>query len=132
MKGNVSPELIVPENIQCPKYYYEPMTHKFNNSEIEIKSSQQIEKMRQSCKLAAKILHLSGSQVQPGMSTDEIDKFVHNAIISHNAYPSPLRYWGFPKSVCTSVNNVACHGIPDDRKLLDGDIINIDVTVCII
>uniref|UniRef100_A0A182PEC6 Methionine aminopeptidase n=1 Tax=Anopheles epiroticus TaxID=199890 RepID=A0A182PEC6_9DIPT len=64
-----------------------------------------------------------------GVTTDEIDAFVHQEAIKANAYPSPLRYLGFPKSVCTSVNNVACHGIPDDRKLLDGDIINIDITV---
>lgn len=68
-------------------------------------------------------------QFQIGVSTDEIDEFVHNEVIQANAYPSPLRYLGFPKSVCTSVNNVACHGIPDDRKLMDGDIINIDITV---
>ncbi|KAF6727634.1 Methionine aminopeptidase 1D, mitochondrial [Oryzias melastigma] len=63
------------------------------------------------------------------MTTDEIDFIVHQETIRHNAYPSPLRYGGFPKSVCTSVNNVVCHGIPDSRKLEDGDIINIDVTV---
>jgi len=64
-----------------------------------------------------------------GNSTDDIDKFVFNKIISSNAYPSPFRYCGFPKSICTSVNNIACHGIPDDRALMDGDIINIDITV---
>lgn len=64
-----------------------------------------------------------------GITTDQIDDFLHNKIISKNAYPSPLRYCGFPKSVCTSVNNVACHGIPDSRPLADGDIINIDITV---
>ncbi|XP_028283032.1 methionine aminopeptidase 1D, mitochondrial isoform X3 [Parambassis ranga] len=63
------------------------------------------------------------------MTTDEIDFIVHQETIKHNAYPSPLRYGGFPKSVCTSVNNVVCHGIPDSRKLEDGDIINVDVTV---
>nr|XP_033800846.1 methionine aminopeptidase 1D, mitochondrial isoform X2 [Geotrypetes seraphini] len=63
------------------------------------------------------------------MTTEEIDDLVHQEIISHNAYPSPLHYGGFPKSVCTSVNNVVCHGIPDSRPLQDGDIINIDVTV---
>lgn len=67
--------------------------------------------------------------MQPGLTTDEIDEFVHNETIAANAYPSPLRYAAFPKSVCTSVNNVACHGIPDDRPLVDGDIINIDITV---
>lgn len=64
-----------------------------------------------------------------GITTDEIDRFVHSETIKANAYPSPLRYAAFPKSVCTSVNNVVCHGIPDDRPLVDGDIINIDVTV---
>lgn len=63
------------------------------------------------------------------MTTDDIDEIVYNEAINNSAYPSPLRYAGFPKSVCTSVNNIACHGIPDDRKLQDGDIINIDVTV---
>lgn len=64
-----------------------------------------------------------------GITTDDIDAFVHDKVIKAGAYPSPLRYAGFPKSVCTSVNNVACHGIPDDRKLISGDIVNIDVTV---
>ena len=64
-----------------------------------------------------------------GQTTDEIDILVHNLAVHNNAYPSPLNYRGFPKSVCTSVNNVACHGIPDDRPLQDGDIVNIDVTV---
>lgn len=67
--------------------------------------------------------------MQIGTTTDEIDRYVHAKIIEANAYPSPLRYGGFPKSVCTSVNNVACHGIPDDRPLMDGDIINVDITV---
>lgn len=64
-----------------------------------------------------------------GVTTDHLDKIVHNLCIQSNVYPSPLEYHGFPKSVCTSVNNVACHGIPDDRPLCDGDIINVDVTV---
>lgn len=63
------------------------------------------------------------------MTTDEIDYYAHNLIINNNAYPSPLNYKSFPKSICTSVNNVACHGIPDDRPLKSGDIINIDITV---
>lgn len=66
---------------------------------------------------------------QIGTTTDEIDRHVHKKIIDADAYPSPLRYGGFPKSICTSVNNVACHGIPDDRPLMDGDIVNVDVTV---
>lgn len=66
---------------------------------------------------------------QVGITTDELDKFAHELITDNAAYPSPLNYRGFPKSICTSVNNVACHGIPDDRPLADGDIINVDVTV---
>lgn len=85
--------------------------------------------MRDSCRVAAEILAKCGQLVEPGISTDEIDKFAHDEIIKANSYPSPLRYEGFPKSICTSVNNVACHGIPDLRKLVDGDIINVDVTV---
>lgn len=65
------------------------------------------------------------------MTTDEIDNFVHEECITHNCYPSPLMYKGFPKSVCTSVNNVVVHGIPDNRPLEDGDIVNVDITVCL-
>ncbi|KAJ3121793.1 Methionine aminopeptidase 1D, mitochondrial [Nowakowskiella sp. JEL0407] len=97
--------------------------------QISYKSTTDRLKMSESCKLAAKILNFAGSLVKPGISTLEIDSKVHSEILSHNAYPSPLNYYGFPKSICTSVNNVLCHGIPDDRLLLDGDIINIDVTV---
>lgn len=67
--------------------------------------------------------------MKPGVTTDFIDRELHEIIISNGAYPSPLNYKGFPKSVCTSVNNIAAHGIPDDRPLKDGDIINIDITV---
>lgn len=81
------------------------------------------------CHLRSNFSKLFFSIYQPGLTTDEIDEFVHNETIAANAYPSPLRYAMFPKSVCTSVNNVACHGIPDDRPLVDGDIINIDITV---
>ncbi|XP_043231437.1 methionine aminopeptidase 1D, mitochondrial-like isoform X2 [Amphibalanus amphitrite] len=85
--------------------------------------------MRRACRLASKILHAAKQLAKPGVTTEEIDRLVHRLTVQHGAYPSPLNYRGFPKSVCTSVNNVACHGIPDDRPLEDGDIINIDVTV---
>ncbi len=85
--------------------------------------------MRLACRLAANILRDCQDVVKVGNTTDQIDEFVHERTIAENAFPSPLRYCGFPKSVCTSVNNVACHGIPDDRPLADGDIINVDVTV---
>lgn len=67
--------------------------------------------------------------LQVGVSTDELDKYLHDLIIKNSAYPSPLLYQGFPKSICTSVNHIACHGIPDDRKLQSGDIVTVDVTV---
>lgn len=85
--------------------------------------------MRAACELAARVLEYAGTLVKPSVTTDEIDKAVHKMIIDAGAYPSPLGYGGFPKSVCTSVNECMCHGIPDSRELQDGDIINIDVTV---
>jgi methionyl aminopeptidase len=78
--------------------------------------------------MAAEILRLAGEVVRPGITTDEIDVFVHDATIERGAYPSPLNYHGYPKSVCTSVNEIICHGIPDSRELQDGDIVNLDVT----
>ncbi|XP_052866943.1 methionine aminopeptidase 1D, mitochondrial [Anopheles cruzii] len=127
--GNVSAERPVPEHIPKPDYYYVRNSPASGEGRPEIKSKAQIDGMRESCRLAATILQRACSFAQVGVTTDEIDGFVHEASIKANAYPSPLRYLGFPKSVCTSVNNVACHGIPDDRKLLDGDIVNIDITV---
>lgn len=79
--------------------------------------------------MAARVLEYAGSLVKPGVTTDEIDRRVHQMIIDNNAYPSPLNYGKFPKSCCTSVNECVCHGIPDDRPLLEGDILNIDITV---
>lgn len=76
---------------------------------------QGLEKMRASCKLAAQVLQHAGSLVKPGITTDEIDQVVHDMIVAAGAYPSPLNYGKFPKSVCTSVNEVVCHGIPDKR-----------------
>ena len=85
--------------------------------------------MRESGKLAAKVLNYAVSIAKAGISTDAIDEAVHQMIIDHGAYPSPLNYGHFPKSVCTSVNECICHGIPDSRILQDGDMLNIDVTV---
>lgn len=127
--GNVSMERDVPDHIPKPEYYYQHMAPGFTLGEPEIKNSEQIQNMRNSCKLAARILRSCSEIIKVGITTDDIDVFVHDSIISANAYPSPLRYAGFPKSVCTSVNNVACHGIPDDRQLENGDILNVDITV---
>ena len=85
--------------------------------------------MRRSGKLAAEVLEMAGKLVKPGTVTDDIDKAVHKMIIENGAYPSPLNYGGLPKSVCTSINECICHGIPDSRPLQDGDTVNIDVTV---
>lgn len=94
-----------------------------------VHTKEELPKMRAACKLAAQVLQAAGKLVKPGVSTDEIDRFVHQMVIDAGAYPSPLRYGEFPKSVCTSINEVVCHGIPDSRLLEDGDIVNIDVTV---
>ena len=85
--------------------------------------------MRRTGALAADILIAACEQVRVGVTTDTLDRFVHDAAVAAGAYPSPLGYRGFPKSVCTSVNEVICHGIPDSRQLAGGDIVNIDVTV---
>ena len=81
--------------------------------------------MKNACKLARNILFEAGEMVRVGLTTDKIDQLVFDLSLSHNAYPSPLNYRGFPKAVCTSVNNVVCHGIPDDRPLSNGDIVNV-------
>jgi methionyl aminopeptidase len=96
---------------------------------ISIKSSREIELMRQSCQLAAKTLTYLEGKLEIGMTTDDINDLCHEYITSHDAYPSPLNYHGFPKSLCTSLNHVICHGIPSQKdKLKDGDILNLDVT----
>ena len=94
-----------------------------------VKSADVIERMRVAGAIARDVLHETGAAVAPGVTTDELDRVAHEAHIARNVYPSPLGYKGFPKSVCTSVNEVICHGIPDDRALVDGDIVNVDVTV---
>ncbi|KAG0481840.1 hypothetical protein HPP92_009924 [Vanilla planifolia] len=125
-RGKVSGRLSVPDHILKPPYVG-------SNQLPELSSEYQIHdeegRMRTSCELAARVLDFAGTMVRPSITTNEIDKAVHKMIIDAGAYPSPLGYGGFPKSVCTSVNECMCHGIPDSRQLQDGDIINIDVTV---
>ncbi|MBA2653855.1 MAG: type I methionyl aminopeptidase [Gammaproteobacteria bacterium] len=97
---------------------------------ISIKSSEEITKMRTAGRLAAEVLEIIAPHVQAGMTTGELDAICHDHIVNHQqAIPAALNYNGFPKSVCTSVNHVVCHGIPGDKKLKDGDIINVDVAV---
>lgn len=151
----------IPDHIVKPDYWASGHpTLELTPRTIEIKSPEAIEKMRKACALARQVLNEAAKVAkvliniftnldvfvyafsnwlmglfslfwQPGVTTQEIDDFVFHYTIQNGAYPSPLNYRGFPKSVCTSVNNVACHGIPDDRALEDGDIINIDVMVII-
>jgi methionyl aminopeptidase len=95
---------------------------------VEIKSAEQIEKMRATCRLAASVLDFVAPHVQAGITTGELDRLCHDYMVGHGAIPAPLHYKGFPRSICTSVNQVICHGIPGDLRLREGDIINIDVT----
>jgi methionyl aminopeptidase len=97
-------------------------------SAIEIMTPSMLGRMREACQLAADTLVMVGRQLKPGMTTDDINTLVHDYTLAHGAWPSPLNYNGFPKSVCTSVNEVVCHGIPGKQVLRDGDIINVDVT----
>ncbi|TPV96263.1 MAG: type I methionyl aminopeptidase [Myxococcales bacterium FL481] len=95
---------------------------------VEIKSPEEIEKMRAAGRLAGQLLEYLEPFVQPGVTTNRLNTLAHEWTLDHGATPAPLNYKGFPKSICTSVNEVVCHGIPADRELVDGDIINIDVT----
>ncbi|HET8705454.1 MAG TPA: type I methionyl aminopeptidase [Pseudomonadales bacterium] len=97
---------------------------------IKIKTPEQIERMRVAGRLAAEVLEMIEPYIQPGVSTNELDKICHDYIVNvQKAIPSPLNYRGYPKSICTSVNHVVCHGIPSDKVLKKGDIINMDITV---
>ncbi|CAM6009931.1 unnamed protein product [Sphagnum balticum] len=127
-QGKVSPQLPVPKHIPRPPYVGSSKAPPFLD-QFQIQDVEGIERMRISGKLAARVRDYAGTLVKPRVTTDEIDKEVHKMIIDAGAYPSPLGYGGFPKSVCTSVNECICHGIPDSRPLQDGDIINIDVLV---
>jgi len=97
---------------------------------IHIKTADEIEKMRVAGRLAAEVLEMITPHIQAGITTDELNTLCHDYIVNQqNAIPAPLNYHGFPKSICTSVNHQVCHGIPSDKKLKNGDIINVDITV---
>lgn len=95
---------------------------------MQILTADEIPKMRAACRLAAETLKYAAQFVKAGVTTNEIDRVVHEYTLGHKATPAPLGYNGFPKSVCTSINHVICHGVPDDTALKDGDMINVDVT----
>jgi methionyl aminopeptidase len=124
--GVISPMRVVPDHIVKPGYAATGEVTRWNESAV--KSPEIIERMRHAGAMAADILRLAGEFVRPGMTTDDIDVFVHDLTIERGAYPSPLNYHRYPKSVCTSLNEVICHGIPDSTVIEDGDIINLDVT----
>lgn len=94
----------------------------------DTKSPETIEKIRAAGKIAADAMYLAAESIKPGVTTDRLDQIAHDYMVSQGAYPSSLQYMGFPKSICTSVNEVICHGIPDSRPLEEGDIVNLDVT----
>lgn len=130
LPGRQSPMRTVPDSIPRPPY----MANKGGRpserpARFEQPTGDDLVAMRRSCKAAAEILAELGAMVAPGVTTDEIDARCHQLCIDAGGYPSPLGYSGYPKSVCTSVNEVICHGIPDDRELEEGDIVDIDVTI---
>jgi methionyl aminopeptidase len=127
--GEISPMRKVPAHIPRPEYVGRPGPRPYTGSHVQ--TPETIERMRVAGRLAAQALALAGEHCKPGVTTDEIDAVVHEFLCDHGAYPSTLGYKGFPKSCCTSLNEVICHGIPDSTVLVDGDIINVDVTAYI-
>jgi len=126
--GRVSPVRQVPPDIPRPEYVgrKRPRT-----GEPDVKSPEIIERMRVAGRIAARALEEVGRGVAPGVTTDELDRIGHEFLCDHGAYPSTLGYRGYPKSLCTSINEVICHGIPDDTVLAEGDIVNVDITAFI-
>ena len=124
--ATVSPSREVPANIPRPRYVGRSAPDRYTGDDVQ--SPETIERMRIAGRIAAQAMHAAATIIDPGISTDDLDRVVHGFLIDHGAYPSTLGYRGFPKSCCTSVNEVICHGIPDSRPLEDGDIVKIDVT----
>ena len=122
----VSPLRPVPEHIERPHYVGRPRPERYDGSDVQ--TPETIAKMRVAGRIAAQAMHAGAAVIAPGVTTEEIDEVVHDFIVAHDAYPSTLGYRAFPKSCCTSVNEVVCHGIPDARPLVKGDIVKIDVT----
>jgi len=124
--GRVTPVRSVPADIERPEYVGKKGPREFTGSDVY--SPERVEQIRESGRIASQAIDAVGRAIQPGVTTEELDQVAHEFIIANGAYPSTLGYRGFPKSSCTSVNEVICHGIPDDTVLEDGDIINIDIT----
>ncbi|MGB0801182.1 MAG: type I methionyl aminopeptidase [Ilumatobacteraceae bacterium] len=126
LPGVISPMRTVPSHIARPSYAGSGLVERWD--EPTVKSDDVIERMRHAGRVASEVLRLSGEFLRPGITTDEVDEYTHNLFIERGAYPSTLNYHGYPKSLCTSANEVICHGIPDSRVIRDGDIMNLDVT----
>jgi methionyl aminopeptidase len=122
----ISPIRTVPASIPRPAYVGKKAPEPYRGSPVQ--TSETIEKMRVAGRIAAQAMQAASEAIAPGVTTDEIDRVGHEFLMDHRAYPSTLGYRGFPKSLCTSVNEVICHGIPDARPLEDGDLVKIDLT----
>ncbi len=127
--GKQSPRREVPAEIARPPYANDPKGRPGVRESADPKDAETVAKMRVAGKAAAEVLAAVGAAVRPGVTTDELDVIAHDECVKRGGYPSPLGYNGFPKSLCTSVNEVICHGIPDSTVLKDGDIVNCDVTI---
>jgi methionyl aminopeptidase len=127
--ATITPPREVPTSIPRPRYVGRSAPDPYTGDDVQ--SAETIEKMRVAGRIAAQAMHAAAAVISPGVTTDDLDRVVHEFLIGHRAYPSTLGYRGFPKSCCTSVNEVICHGIPDARPLEDGDLVKIDVTAYI-
>lgn len=124
--GKVSPRLHVPPSIPRPEYMFHDGPEVITASDV--KNAETIERIREAGRIAADAMYEAGKAIEPGVTTDFLDRIAHEYMCDHGAYPSCLGYNGFPKAICTSINEVICHGIPDSTRLVEGDIINLDVT----
>ena len=124
--GRLSPTRTVPGSIARPEYVGRPAPTP--NADGDRYTPEEVERIRAAGRIAAGAIEAAASVIRPGVTTDELDRIAHEYVVAHGAYPSTLGYRGYPKSSCTSVNEVICHGIPDDTVLEDGDLVNIDVT----
>ena len=125
--GKQTPIRKVPKDIEPPEYAWKDDVQE-NVGEPLVQTAETVERMREASKIAANALAVAGAAVEPGVTTDEIDRIAHEFMCDHGAYPSTLGYRGFTKSCCVSLNEIVCHGIPDTTVIEDGDIVNIDVT----
>mmetsp|Transcript_8247 Transcript_8247/g.51349 ORF Transcript_8247/g.51349 Transcript_8247/m.51349 type:complete len:386 (-) Transcript_8247:1098-2255(-) len=137
--GTLRPDIVgpmrkVPDHISRPDYadtgYPEEEANSPYQKSPPMPTPSQVEKIKEACRIGRECLDLAHRTIGVGVTTDEVDRVVHEYMVECGAYPSPLNYYNFPKSLCTSVNEVVCHGIPDKRELQEGDILNVDITAC--